>query len=191
MERITDPSLGVPVGRFGEDVESKDRRSRRNHCRFREQVAPVRRLRQYVNTISGRAYSDARYTENIEISDYLQEGDVGFKKPKVSFTQSPILTYSPSVTRFQKKKRHNNKRVVESSLDDAPATADGDEKMQVDRKPIIPEARNLDVNFVDDDDLQAVLARSRRAKLRKPQKLSPEEVARKSAFRSFFGLLFV
>ena len=56
--------------------------------------------------------------------------------------------------------------------------------MQVDEKPIIPEARDLDVNFVDDDDLQAVLARSRRAKLRKPQKLSPEEVAKKSMFTS-------
>jgi hypothetical protein len=32
----------------------------------------------------GSACSDAHYTENIEISDYLQEGDVGFKKPKVS-----------------------------------------------------------------------------------------------------------
>lgn len=71
-------------------------------------------------------------------------------------------------------------------MDDIPTTAAGDEKMQVDEKPIIPEARNLDVNFVDDDDLQAVLARSRRAKLRKPQKLSPEEVARKSAFYFFF-----
>jgi hypothetical protein len=25
-----------------------------------------------------------RHTENIEISDYLQEGEAGFKKPKVS-----------------------------------------------------------------------------------------------------------
>jgi len=73
-------------------------------------------------------------------------------------------------------------------VDDVPVTADGDEKMQVDEKPIIPEARDLDVNFVDDDDLQAVLARSRRAKLRKPQKLSPEEVAKKSTFRPFFCL---
>ena len=86
---------------------------------------------------------------------------------------------------LQKKKRHNNKRVIESSVGDAPTTGDGDEKMQVDEKPIIPEARNLDVNFVDDDDLQAVLARSRRAKLRRPQKLSPEEVAKKSTFHLF------
>lgn len=74
-------------------------------------------------------------------------------------------------------------------MGDASVTADGDEKMQVDEKSIIPEARDLDVNFVDDDDLQAVLARSRRAKLRRPQKLSPEEVAKKSMFRFFWFTL--
>ena len=95
------------------------------------------------------------------------------------------LSLAHPTTCFQKKKRHNNKRVIESSMGDAPVTAHGDEKMQVDEKPIIPEARDLDVNFVDDDDLQAVLARSRRAKLRKPQKLSPEEVAKKSTFQVF------
>ena len=91
----------------------------------------------------------------------------------------------------QKKKRHNNKRIIESSMDDVPGTADGDEKMQVDEKSIIPEARDLDVNFVDDDDLQAALARSRKAKLRKPQKLSPEEVVKKSEFSVIFGIAYI
>ena len=53
------------------------------------------------------------------------------------------------------------------------------DKMDVDEKPIVPRVRNLDVNFVDDDDLQAALAKSRRAKI-KTKKLSPEEIARKS-----------
>ena len=52
--------------------------------------------------------------------------------------------------------------------------------MQVDEKPIVPRQRNLDTNFVDDDELQAALARSRRAKLQKAKKLSPEEIARRS-----------
>lgn len=54
--------------------------------------------------------------------------------------------------------------------------------MDVDEKPIVPvrRERDLNANFVDDDDLQAALARSRRAKLNKPKKLSPEEVAKKS-----------
>ena len=52
--------------------------------------------------------------------------------------------------------------------------------MQVDEKPIVPRPRNLDANFVDDDELQAALARSRRAKLQKHKKLSPEEIAKQS-----------
>lgn len=51
--------------------------------------------------------------------------------------------------------------------------------MEVDQMPIVPRPRELDANFVDDDELQAALARSRRAKLHKPKKVSPEEIARK------------
>ena len=40
--------------------------------------------------------------------------------------------------------------------------------------------RNLDVNFVDDDDLQAVLARQRRSKVKKAKPIDPEEMARRS-----------
>jgi U4/U6.U5 tri-snRNP-associated protein 1 len=53
------------------------------------------------------------------------------------------------------------------------------DSMDVD-KPIIPLVRDLNANFVDDDELQAALARSRQAKLRKTKKLSPEELAKKS-----------
>lgn len=52
--------------------------------------------------------------------------------------------------------------------------------MDVDQKPTIPRARDLDTNFVDDDDLQAALARSRKAKLHKAKKQTPEQLAQKS-----------
>lgn len=52
--------------------------------------------------------------------------------------------------------------------------------MDVDEKPIVPRQRDLDANFVDDDELQAALARSRKAKLRKAKKMTPEELAMKS-----------
>lgn len=42
-------------------------------------------------------------TENIEISDYLQEGDVGFKKPKVGLVQLPVTTCSSYVTFFRRR----------------------------------------------------------------------------------------
>ena len=51
--------------------------------------------------------------------------------------------------------------------------------MDVDQQPE-PRIRDLDANFVDDDDLQAALARSRKAKLHKTKKMTPEELAQKS-----------
>lgn len=51
--------------------------------------------------------------------------------------------------------------------------------MELDEKSIVPRPRDLDSNFIDDDELQAALARSRRAKIHKPKKLSPEEIIRK------------
>lgn len=93
----------------------------------------------------------------MEISDYLQKGDVGFKKPKT------------------KKKRPTRRIAEDSGIE----TVNDEEKMDVDEKPIIPRARNLDMNFVDDDELQASLARARRAKTLKPKVLTQEEIARK------------
>ncbi|KAH9935252.1 SART-1 protein [Amylocystis lapponica] len=99
------------------------------------------------------------YVKNLESADYLKEGDIGFKKPKT-------------------KKKRPSRRVAEES-DIIPVN--GDDQMQVDEKPIVPRPRNLDTNFVDDDELQAALARSRRAKLRKTKKLSPDEIAKRVA----------
>ena len=57
-----------------------------------------------------------------------------------------------------------------------------DDKMDIDEKPILPRVRNLDVNFVDDDELQDALARARRAKtMRRPKLLTAEEIAKKGA----------
>ncbi|KAJ3562312.1 hypothetical protein NP233_g9657 [Leucocoprinus birnbaumii] len=96
------------------------------------------------------------YSKNLDISDYKQEGEIGFKKPK------------------NKKKRSSRRAPdVSEPIDES--------QMEVDEKPIIPvqRERDLNANFVDDDDLQAALARSRRAKLNKLKKLSPEELAKK------------
>ncbi|TFK75251.1 SART-1-domain-containing protein [Pluteus cervinus] len=92
------------------------------------------------------------YAKNIEMSDYLQEGDVGFKKPRT-------------------KKKRNNRRVPEIE-------EPSNDEMEVDQVPIV---RDMNANFVDDDELQAALARSRKAKIRKANKLSPEELAEKIA----------
>ena len=51
--------------------------------------------------------------------------------------------------------------------------------MEAEEKPVLPRARDLDSNFVDDDELQAALARSRKVKIHKAKKLTPEEIAKK------------
>ncbi|TFK28118.1 SART-1 protein [Coprinopsis marcescibilis] len=92
------------------------------------------------------------YAKNLETADYVKEGDVGFKKPKT------------------KKKRPSRRAALEADED----------TMDVDAKQV-PISRDLEANFVDDDDLQAALARSRKAKLRKSNKLTPEELAKRIA----------
>ncbi|KAF5342501.1 hypothetical protein D9611_001529 [Ephemerocybe angulata] len=96
------------------------------------------------------------YAKNIETADYLKEGDAGFKKPKT------------------KKKRASRRAAAE--LEEP--NGDG---MDVDEVKFTPIQRDLHANFVDDDDLQAALARSRRAKVLKPKKFTAEELARKIA----------
>ncbi|KAH7884745.1 SART-1 family-domain-containing protein [Phlebopus sp. FC_14] len=105
-----------------------------------------------------RALLSIDYAKNVETHDYLREGDVGFKKPKT-------------------KKKRSSRRVP---LDHEINGSDENE-MEVDKKPVVPRPRELDANFVDDDELQAALARTRRAKVHKTKKVSPEEIARKVA----------
>jgi U4/U6.U5 tri-snRNP-associated protein 1 len=115
-------------------------------------------------------------SENIESSDYLQKGDSGFKKPKVRFfLLSPSRVSHPLQ---QTKKKRQSRRVAEDS-DIIPI---GDQ-MEIDVKPVVPRVRDLDANFVDDDELQAALANTRRAKI-KSKKISPEEIAQRSQFYS-------
>jgi hypothetical protein len=79
---------------------------------------------------------------------------------------------------YQTKKKRQTRRHVE----DSDVVHVGDQ-MEIDVKPVVPRVRDLDVNFVDDDELQAALARSRRAKV-KSKKISPEEIAQQSQFCS-------
>lgn len=85
------------------------------------------------------------------------------------------------VTTTQTKKKRSSRRVP---IDNVILDGDAMDQMEVDEKPVVPRTRELDANFVDDDELQAALARQRRAKIHKAKKLSPEEIARKSGSTS-------
>ncbi|KAI0300922.1 SART-1 family-domain-containing protein [Russula brevipes] len=117
---------------------------------------PDTRIEEQTAAPVNRALLSIDYTKNIESSDYLQNGDPGFKKPKT-------------------KKKRQTRRIADDS-DIAPV---GDQ-MEIDEKPVVPRVRDLNVNFVDDDELQAALASSRRAKI-KTKKITPEEIAKRIA----------
>ena len=90
---------------------------------------------------------------------------------------SKSVNHSASyISWFQSKKKRSSRRAIDQLEPNDPNS------MEVDEKPIVPvqRERDLNANFVDDDELQAALARSRRAKLTKAKKLSPEELAKKS-----------
>ncbi|KZT40009.1 SART-1 protein [Sistotremastrum suecicum HHB10207 ss-3] len=106
------------------------------------------------------------YSKNQEMSDYVREGDVGFKKPKT------------------KKKRQNRRALTEADLGIPDEDKPTDSPMDIDEKASSKPLRDLDANFVDDDELQAALARERRAKMKKVRSvnnLNPEDIARKIA----------
>ncbi len=86
----------------------------------------------------------------------------------------------------QTKKKRNTRRVLEDS---DILQVNGEDNMDVDIKPVVPRPRDLDMNFVDDDDLQAALARQRRAKTQKVKKVTTEEIARKGLYASLFIML--
>ncbi|KAF7946410.1 hypothetical protein EAE96_009408 [Botrytis aclada] len=101
-------------------------------------------------------------------SDYLDISDIKVRKPK------------------KKKAKSTRQKVVDEDdvfPESEPAASNGDnaDAMDVDQgsKPIVKKRTFEDTSFVDDDDLQALLATQRRNALKKRQKLRPEEFAQR------------
>lgn len=118
-----------------------------------------------------RSLLDLGYTKNVEVSDYLQEGDVGFKKPKTKRKRR-----APARVRLQEEDG-------DDKLAPADAPSNGDVEMAEEathtssasglrRHVRSPEA------VVDDDDLALSLAKARREKAKKVfKKMTPEMIA--------------
>lgn len=77
---------------------------------------------------------------------------------------------------LKNKKKRPNRRAEVDSEDILPASTDN---MDIEEKPI-QRRRVVDEDIVDDEDLQAVLAQQRRARLKKIRPQDPEEIARLS-----------
>ncbi|KAJ7274378.1 SART-1 family-domain-containing protein [Mycena haematopus] len=143
------------LSKYDEDIDGVQETGFRLGSSVESKTAKLEEQKHAAAATVNKSLLNIDYAKTFATSDYLQEGDVGFKKPKT-------------------KKKRPSRRAPEADV--VP-----EDQMEVDQKPIVPIARDLDANFVDDDDLQAALARSRKAKLRKATKIKPEELARKVA----------
>ncbi|CAO1629903.1 unnamed protein product [Sympodiomycopsis kandeliae] len=116
--------------------------------------------------IKNRTLLNLDYAKNQEVSDYMQPGDVGFKKSK-----------------GKKKKRPQASRIKLEDGDDEgppPTTVQDEDAMQVDSAPVTHTRRRAEErdNLVDDDELAASLAKARRAKAKKAaHKMTPQQIA--------------
>lgn len=128
--------------------------------------------KQQTEQMLSRTLLDLDYTKNMEVSDYLQEGDVGFKKPKT------------------KKKKRGAARVRLDDDDEGvqqPSVIVEDTVMaEVDHSNSTTPASRRQVRIsetiVDDDDLALSLAKARREKAKKVfKKMTPEMIARNLA----------
>ena len=100
----------------------------------------------------------------------------GFQETKSQFILS-VANRCPDVLGQTKKKRSSRRKPEDSGIDSPPV---GEDAMHVDQGAHPSRMRDLDANFVDDDELQAALARARREKLtKKPKIATQEEIARK------------
>lgn len=140
------------------------------------------------------------FTEAREVSDYLQDGEAGFKKPKVrsrhfsyfvvflllvEFMIADQVISLHSFPILQKKKKRST-RVAEVDDSEPPVASTStlpSDSMQVDSPAVAaPPPPPPTENFIDDDELQAALAAARRKKSKKVVKLTPEDIARQREF---------
>ncbi|KAK4685834.1 U4/U6.U5 tri-snRNP-associated protein 1, partial [Tremellales sp. Uapishka_1] len=99
------------------------------------------------------------YTKEFDVSDYMKEGDAGFKKPK-------------------KKKAKRSTRKAEGDDEVDPNAMDVDGPVFMRR-----EVGDGPDNLVDDDDLQNALSRARRESAKKRNKVKVEDIAAQIAQR--------
>ena len=155
--------------RLGTSVSAADRQAR-----LRQEAEEAAKL-------ANKQLLSLDYTKNQEVSDYLQEGDIGFKKPKA-----------------KKRKKATKVKISYDDDDDnetapqkvapasAPAASNSNEladvEMEDTKVAAKPARRPQTDNFVDDDELQASLAKARRLKAKRTfNKVTPEMIAKNLA----------
>ena len=114
---------------------------------------------------------DLNFAKDFEVSDYMKEGDAGFKQRKVSSKERTMF----GADGVQKKKSKRSTRKAEGDDDDM--AVDGEPTFE---KRVVEDGPQ---NLVDDDDLQAALARQRRLNTKKAPKVKSEDLVAQLASR--------
>lgn len=158
-----------------------------------DESGEVRILAQYDEEISGEKKS--RFTldgqgSTAEQAEAMRNGEWTRAKPKfisLDFLkeEQPASDYlNLSETKIKKPKKKKSKSTRQKAIDEddmlSPIeTAQDFEAMDIDQPILTNDKRKIfDTSFVDDDDLQATLAATRRAVLKKRKKIRPEDIAK-------------
>ncbi|SAM03536.1 hypothetical protein [Absidia glauca] len=151
---------GFVLGKQGSISTASVAATRQKHQANQPQLSVAEKLKQ-VQTLD--------YDKTQGIKDYYTQDEINltFKKPK----------------KLKKKKKIRQRTTMADDGDVQDSTAaTGDIKQEEEDEPRAPYQPALDANFVDDDDLQEALARSRRDANRQKKKLlkrmTPEDIAR-------------
>ncbi|CDU23606.1 related to SNU66-component of the U4/U6.U5 snRNP complex [Sporisorium scitamineum] len=151
--------------RLGANLSSADRQTR------------LRQEAEQAAKLANKQLLSLDYTKSQEVSDYLQEGDIGFKKPKTKKRKK--------ATKVKISFDDDEKQAAEQGAATASASATADtEDVEMQETKVLakPPRRQQTDNFVDDDELQASLAKSRRLKAKKTfNKMTPEMIAKNLA----------
>jgi U4/U6.U5 tri-snRNP-associated protein 1 len=151
---------GFVLGKQGSISTASVAATRQKHQANQPQLSVAEKLKQ-VQTLD--------YDKTQGIKDYYTQDEINltFKKPK----------------KLKKKKKIRQRTTMAEDGDVPDSTAAvGDNQQEAEDEPRVPYQPALDANFVDDDDLQEALARSRRDANRQKKKLlkrmTPEDIAR-------------
>ncbi|KAG8937257.1 hypothetical protein FRC02_000027 [Tulasnella sp. 418] len=159
-------NVGVKRGvltKYDEDISGAPETGFRLGAAVLKSQRTTKDVQQEAASAVNKSLLSIDYAKNQEISDYIQENDVGFKKPKT------------------KKKKSSRRAPIEAELAALSGETETPVNVKMEVEDIVPRTRDLDANFIDDDELQAALARSRRQKVAKAPKLTPEDIAKRIA----------
>ncbi|GAA98351.1 uncharacterized protein L969DRAFT_93051 [Mixia osmundae IAM 14324] len=162
------------LSKYDEDINGKEQSGFRLGGE-ESQSAQAIQARQLAKNAAANDHTrrrvDLSFIKNLEASDYLQEGEKGFKVKK----RRP----KPKATR---KTSDDLEADIRPSLASISAGLPAEDKMQVEEhKSTAARRRQVEAldesTLVDDDELQAALARQRRAQLKRRPVLRAEEIA--------------